>query len=55
MPYLNPRPHDPRLDPWLKQPENRISVPDNAELACLQEINLGAVDVIPEGAVLSPP
>jgi hypothetical protein len=48
MTYINPHPHDLRLDPWLKQPENRVSVPDDAELACLQEINLGAVDVIPE-------
>jgi|GEM_PF-4125575 len=48
MPYINPQPHDLRLDPWLKQPENRTCVPDDAELACLQEINLGAVDVIPE-------
>ena len=48
MPYLNPHPHDLRLDSWLKQPENRVSVPDDAELACLQEIHLGVVDVIPE-------
>ena len=48
MPYLNPHPHDLRLDPWLKQPENRVDVPDDAELACLQEIHLGVVDVIPE-------
>ncbi|MEQ5802228.1 hypothetical protein [Halomonas sp. H10-9-1] len=48
MPNLNQHPDDLRLDPWLKQPENRVSVPDDAELACLQEISLGAVDVIPE-------
>ena len=48
MPYLHQPPHDLALDVWLKQPENRVSVPDDAELACLQEINLGAVDVIPE-------
>jgi len=48
MPYLNPRPHDLELDVWLKHSKNRGSVPDDAELACLQEINLGAVDVIPE-------
>ena len=48
MPYINPQPHDLHLDVWLKQPENRVSVPGDAELACLQEINLGAVDVIPE-------
>lgn len=48
MPYINPHPHDLRLDVWLKQSDNRLTVPDDAELACLQEINLGAVDVIPE-------
>ncbi|QFU01037.1 hypothetical protein FIU83_05250 [Halomonas sp. THAF5a] len=48
MPYLHQPPRDLTLDVWLKQPENRISVPDDAELACMQEINLGAVDVIPE-------
>ncbi|NAW35017.1 hypothetical protein [Halomonas alimentaria] len=48
MPNLNQHSDDLRLDPWLKQPENRVSVPDDAELACLQEINLGGVDIIPE-------
>ncbi|MGM1053973.1 MAG: hypothetical protein ACQEXO_16530 [Pseudomonadota bacterium] len=48
MPYINPHPHDLRLDVWLKQSDNRLTVPDDAELACLQEINLGAVDVIPK-------
>ncbi|MEQ6918011.1 hypothetical protein [Halomonas aquatica] len=48
MPYLHQPPHDLGLDVWLKQPENRVSVPDDADLACLQEIHLGIVDVIPE-------
>ncbi len=48
MPYIDLHPHDLELDVWLKQPENRVDVPGDAELACLQDINLGAVDVIPE-------
>ncbi|MDZ7854189.1 MAG: hypothetical protein U5L98_16525 [Halomonas sp.] len=48
MTHINAQPHDLELDVWLKQPENRVSVPDDAEIACLQEIHLGVVDVIPE-------
>ncbi len=48
MPTIDFHPASLALDVWFKRPENRVSVPDDADLACLQEINLGAVDVIPE-------
>lgn len=48
MPYINPHPHDLQLDVWYKQPENLAPVPENAVAACLQDISLGQVDIIPE-------
>ncbi|MDI5922700.1 hypothetical protein QLQ86_18170 [Halomonas sp. LR5S13] len=48
MPTIDFHPASLELDVWFKQPENRVSVPNDAEFACLQEVNLGAVDVILE-------
>ncbi|MFC2993362.1 hypothetical protein [Halomonas tibetensis] len=48
MPTIDFYPASLVLDVWLKQFENRAPVPEDAEAACLHDISLGIVDVIPE-------
>lgn len=48
MATIDSFPDSLEMDVWLKQPANRARVPDDAELACLHDIGLGIVEVIPE-------